>query len=212
MVQQPPPPPYGQNQPSYPYPPQPPRKRRIWPWVLIGGLILLCGGCFGIVSLAANDTKDSASSTGNHAAASGGPAAPAKSDAAPLGTEVRDGKFGFVVTGVEAGVPSVGTNPYLKKDAQGKFVLVRVTVTNTGNKPQTYFGQNQKLIDSQGRQFTNDTTAEINVNDSGVIGAEINPGNKLNVVLVFDVSPDAEPAQIEFHDSAFSGGARASLR
>ncbi len=50
---------------SYPQPPQgqpygapygppqqhPPKKRKLWPWILIGALILMCGGCFGVVAM-----------------------------------------------------------------------------------------------------------------------------------------------------------------
>ncbi|MEV2222710.1 DUF4352 domain-containing protein [Nocardia vinacea] len=205
---QPPPPPYGQYPPSGPYP-QPPRKKRtIWPWIVIGAIILMCGGCFGIVSIAANSSKDTASSPASPGAAN------AKGGSAPaaLGTEVRDGKFGFVVNNVETGVKTAGTNQFMKKDAQGQYVLVHVTVSNTSGKPQSYFGSNQKLFDTQGRQFTNDTSAEINLNDHSVIGTDINPGNKIEVTIAFDIPVDAQPAVIEFHDSAFSGGAKASLK
>nr|WP_280271500.1 DUF4352 domain-containing protein [Nocardia wallacei] len=129
-----------------------------------------------------------------------------------MGTEVRDGKFAFVVNNVEAGRQAVGTNPYLRKEAQGTYVLVHTTVTNIGNKPQTYFGQNQKLVDAQGRQFANDYMAEANVNDSMATTSEINPGNQMAVTIVFDVPADAVPDHIILHDSAFSGGVRASLK
>ncbi len=49
---------------------------------------------------------------------------------------VRDGKFEFVVTGVQPGLAEVGDNPYLTKKAQGQFVIVTVTVKNIGDKPQ----------------------------------------------------------------------------
>ncbi|QXQ15896.1 DUF4352 domain-containing protein [Skermania piniformis] len=133
----------------------------------------------------------------------------AADSAAPLGTEVRDGKFGFVITGVEPNVPSVGDNPYLEQTAQGKYVLVHVDVTNTSDKPQSYFGDNQKLIDTQGRQFSNDTAAELVMNPN--IRFEINPGNRMSTTLAFDVPPDSQPEQIEFHDSMFSDGTAAAL-
>lgn len=49
--------PYGQQ--PYPYPPQPPqKKRKIWPWIL-GGVILvfvlIIGGCVALVGTAANE-------------------------------------------------------------------------------------------------------------------------------------------------------------
>ncbi|MEV0684572.1 DUF4352 domain-containing protein [Nocardia sp. NPDC050378] len=184
--------------PQQPYYPQPPKKRKVWPWVL-GGFLLavlaLFGGCVALIGGAANEVAKSEQ---------------ARSVAAPAGTEVRDGKFAFTVTQVDPPVRTVGDNPYLQKTAQGEFVLVHIEVTNVGDVAQQYFGANQKLIDAQGREFANDTSAEINVNDELV--TEINPGNKISMVLVFDVPTGTDPAAVEFHDSAFSNGARVALK
>ncbi len=35
---------------------------------------------------------------------------------------------------------------------------------------------------------------------------EINPGNTVKGMLVFDMPKDAKPTSIELHDSPFSGG------
>ncbi|WP_435591016.1 DUF4352 domain-containing protein [Nocardia sp. bgisy118] len=64
-------------------------------------------------------------------------------------------------------------------------------------------------MDDQGRLYTNDTAAELNLDKD--LAAEINPGNKISVILAFDVPKGTVPAAIEFHDSAFSGGARVAL-
>ncbi|MGY0501194.1 DUF4352 domain-containing protein [Nocardia sp. FBN12] len=190
--------PAGPGVPQQPYYPQPPRKKKVWPWVL-GGFVLavlvLFGGCVAVIGTAANEVAKVEES---------------KSVAAPAGTEVRDGKFGFTVTKVDPPVTTVGDNQFLQKTAQGEFVLVYVDVANTSNVAQSYFGSNQKLIDDQGREFANDTTAEINVNDQ--LSAEINPGNKTSMVLVFDVPVGTVPTAIEFHDSAFSDGTRVALK
>ncbi|GGK46149.1 DUF4352 domain-containing protein [Nocardia camponoti] len=188
-----------QSVPQQPYyPQQPPKKRKVWPWVL-GSIalvfLLMFAGCAALFGSAANEVSKEAA---------------ARSSAAPAGTEVRDGKFGFTVTGVDAPVATVGTNQFLQKTAQGEFIQVHVDIANTSNVAQTYFGSDQKLIDTQGREFKNDTAAELNVNDSSVIGT-INPGNKVSVILVFDVPAGTTPAAIEFHDSAFSNGARVAV-
>ncbi|MFE1595945.1 DUF4352 domain-containing protein [Nocardia sp. NPDC058705] len=184
--------------PQQPYYPQPPRKKKVWPWVL-GGFVLavlvLFGGCAALIGTAANEVAKAEES---------------KAVAAPAGTEVRDGKFGFTVTKVDPPVTTVGDNEFLRKTAQGEFILVYVDVANTSNVAQSYFGSNQKLVDDQGREFANDTAAEINVNDQ--LSAEINPGNKTSMILVFDVPTGTVPAAIEFHDSAFSDGARVALK
>ncbi|MFD5178760.1 DUF4352 domain-containing protein [Nocardia sp. NPDC058379] len=170
----------------------------MWLWVLLGVLAVIllgCAGCFTVLKSGVdNAAEDSA----------------ARTSVAPVGSEVRDGKFGFVVTAVDPPVASVGDNEFLKSDAQGEYILVHVDVTNTAGEPQTYFGSNQKLIDDQGREFANDTSAEINLNTD--LSAGINPGNKKSVVIAFDVPKGTVPAAIEFHDSMFSNGVRVALR
>lgn len=187
----------GQPQaPFYPYPPQ--KKRRVWPWVLGGFLaciFLLFGGCALLIGSAAHEVAKQESE---------------RTVAAPVGTEVRDGKFSFVVTQVDAPVKTVGDNQFLKRVAQGEYILVHIEVTNTADRPQTYFGDNQKLVDAYGRVFGNDTRAEMNLNEHLV--SEINPGNKISVILAFDVPKGTSPAAIEFHDSMFSGGARVAVK
>ncbi|WP_216917908.1 DUF4352 domain-containing protein [Nocardia noduli] len=205
------------NPPPQPYPfhstqpPQPPkRKTPVWPWILIGGSILACGGCFGLVGVAANNSDDKSTATVTLDSAPNPGVTPAAPDYAPAGSAVRDGKFEFVVTRVDEPVGVVGDNPYLRSTAQGQYILVHVGVTNIGDKPQTYFGSNQTLIDDQGRKFENDTRAEINVNDH--MSTAINPGNSIAVTIVFDVPAGTVPAVLELHDSMFSGGAEVALR
>ncbi|MEU4647901.1 DUF4352 domain-containing protein [Nocardia fluminea] len=87
--------------------------------------------------------------------APGNPASPLPDEGAPApaGTPVRHGKFEFTVNAVDAPVRTVGDKPYLQKTAQGENILVHRTVTNTGNKPQSYFSSNQKMIDDRCREF-----------------------------------------------------------
>ena len=193
--------------PQYPLPyPQPPRKSRTGLWIVLGVLgffILLCGGCAGLVATSADDTDTPTSSI------SAGSALDDGETIAPAGSEVRDGKFAFIATQVEPPVKSVGGD-FLSKAAQGEFILVHIDVTNTSDQPQSYFGSNQKLIDTQGREFTNDTEAEIYLNDE--VHSEINPGNKFSVILAFDVPVGTQTAALEFHDSAFSGGVQVAVQ
>ncbi|MGW1742049.1 DUF4352 domain-containing protein [Nocardia sp. NPDC001965] len=208
--------PHYPSQPQQPYgtypQPQLPKKKAAWPWLLLIPAIFLLCGFGGCVALVANsdDVASSASEGLEDGAAAAAP--DADSDIAPAGSPVRDGKFEFQVTKVEQGQEAVSWSSLVQREAQGQFVLVQVTVTNIANQAQYYFGQNQKLIDQQGREFENDTLAEAYVNEPGGHTGEINPGNKIDVVLVFDVAKDAVPTTIEFHDSAFSGGAQVALK
>jgi hypothetical protein len=148
---------------------------------------------------AATDSAAAAPSAGDEAA-----------PASQLGAPVRDGKFEFTVTTIRSGVRQVGDTDFGVK-AQGQFVLVSVTVENIGDEPQSLFGDNQKLFDAAGREYSADSEAAIYLEDSNSLWEEINPGNKVDGVIVFDVPKGTDPTRLELHDSLFSGGVEVTL-
>lgn len=127
-----------------------------------------------------------------------------------LGDKVRDGKFEFTVTKVEKGIEEVG-DQYLNQEAQGQFVLVHLTVKNIGDRAQTFYDSNQNLTDTKGRTFEADSTAGIYLDQANLWLEEINPGNSVKGVIVFDVPTSAKLSSIDLHDSMFSGGVTVSL-
>lgn len=131
--------------------------------------------------------------------------------AAPAGSAVRDGKFEFRVVDFSsaASVSDPTGNPYMTVNAQGEFIVVTLSVTNIGNEPQSYFGQNQKLIDASRREYAANTEADMYMN--GAAFGDINPGNSIRVQAAFDVPPGTSPVELELHDSMFSGGASVRL-
>ncbi len=132
--------------------------------------------------------------------------------AAPAGSAVRDGKFEFQVLNINrassAGDP--GGNPYEQAKAQGEFIIVALSVKNISDQPQSYFGDNQKLIDSSGRQYGANSDADMYMNSSNATG-DINPGNSIQASVAFDVPVGTVPSKLQLHDSAFSGGATVLL-
>lgn len=128
-----------------------------------------------------------------------------------IGEPVRDGMFEFTVTQVETGVTEVG-DEFLNEQAQGQYVLVHITVTNIGDRAQSLFGDNQTLVDTEGREHSADSTAALYLDSADTFFSEINPGNSVGGVVVFDIPADAVPAAIELHDSMFSGGVTVSLQ
>lgn len=128
-----------------------------------------------------------------------------------IGDPVRDGKFEFTVTRVEAEVPQLG-DQHFGAEAQGQFVLVHLTVENVGDGSQFFDGGNVMGYDAQGREFSADTEAAIYLDDSNSFLNEINPGNVVDGVVVFDVPEDLELRRLELHDSLFSGGVEVTLR
>lgn len=158
-------------------------------------------------------TEDAVASSGNSDAA-----ADKKEEAAAdapqgvgVGQAADDGKFRFTVQSLECGETKVGDD-FLNKAAQGQFCMLSVTVENIGQESQYLFADNQYLFDAEGRKFSADGEATIyNDTDDRTIFEEINPGNTLSGVIVFDVPNGAEIVRAEMHDSAFSGGVSVSL-
>ncbi|WP_460363411.1 DUF4352 domain-containing protein [Actinocorallia lasiicapitis] len=140
-----------------------------------------------------------------------GAGAKKKATAAGIGQEARDGKFAFTVTKVKTGVKKVG-NQYLNKKAQGSFVLVYVTVKNIGTKAQSFSGDEQKLFDTAKREYSADTEAAIYLDNSKSLYEEINPGNAVKGIVLFDLPAGATPSRLELHDSFLSGGVTVTLK
>ena len=139
-------------------------------------------------------------------------AAADKAAAVPgLNTAVVDGKFTFTVTKVECGKPTIGTSSYLTKEAQGQFCLVSMTVKNTGDKAQYLSSSGQKAFNDKGQQYSADGAAAMYLDKSNTFLEQINPGNSVNGIVVFDIPKDAKLAKLELHDSVFSGGVAVAL-
>ena len=178
------------------------KKHRKWPWILLAVVVV-----FVIIGVSTSGSKSGNNTTAEPAAPS---SAVAASVAPTIGTSVRDGKFEFVVTKVGAGVPSIGTDVIGTK-AQGKFVLIDVTIKNIGDQPQTFFGSSTKAFDGAGKQYAPDDSAAIYLPDSNSFITPVNPGNTVTGTLVFDVPKEASLTSIELHDSAFSDGVTVGL-
>jgi hypothetical protein len=72
--------------------------------------------------------------------------------------------------------------------------------------------QNQKLIDSAGRQYASDSSAAVFNPSNMVTVMDMNPGFTIDDVKVpFDVPPGTPITAVEVHDSAFSGGTRVTV-
>lgn len=200
--------------PQYPpghFPPPVQQKRRVWPWVLgilALFMVLMFAGCVALLGTAANEVSNSSSPAAEPVA--GQPPAGQPPAAAGLNTPVRDGKFEFTVTKVDPGHAAVGTDS-LGEQAQGQFVFVHVSVRNIGDVAQVFSGSSQKLFDAQGREFSDDAAAAIYLDQSQSFLNEINPGNAVNGIVVFDIPKDAQPTRIELHDSPFSAGVSVAL-
>lgn len=178
--------------------------------IIIGSLFTL-----GIIGMGGGNKGTTNQSTSNKASTSSAPKANNKTnEIAKIGQPVRDGKFEFTVTSFSCGTTSVGDNPYLTKQAQGQFCILNLNIKNIGDKAQSLFSGNQKLLNGN-TQFSADDTATFYNQPSGSSSTwfnDINPGNSVSGSIVFDVPKDVTPTQAELHDSAFSGGVKVDLK
>jgi hypothetical protein len=130
---------------------------------------------------------------------------------AKVGEAARDGKFEFTVQQVKCGVPQVGTEP-LGKKAQGQFCLVTLQVKNIGKEAQAFSDSSQKASGADKTQYSTDSAAGLYANqDAATLFNQINPGNQVTGVLVYDIPAAATLAKLELHDSPFSSGVAVQL-
>lgn len=189
--------------------------------LLVGGIgSALSGGSKGGGSTStsggstASETKTSGDASASESSSATGGADKkdeAAKDALPaVGTPVRDGKFEFTITKVVRGKKQVGQE-YMTETAQGEYTLVYVTVKNIGDQQQSLSDSDQKAMDASGTQFAADTEAGVSMQGNDVLYNQINPGNQVKGILVFDAPLGTKLTQIELHDSMFSGGVKAAL-
>ncbi|MEV6321550.1 protein kinase [Nocardia sp. NPDC051787] len=127
---------------------------------------------------------------------------------APVGTAVRDGKFEFVVTKVDAGVSRVGL-----QTAAGSFLTVTLAIRNISDEVKWFLPLGQRLVDTKGTPFDHNATATLWQNTQQGLGYsfELRPGQSATTQLVFDLPPDASPDHLELHDFVLSNGTRVKV-
>ncbi|MFK4759548.1 DUF4352 domain-containing protein [Microbacterium sp. ZW T5_45] len=138
------------------------------------------------------------------------PEEPASGSATPLGTAADVDGMSITVTGVETGIANVGSDTF-GEAAQGQFVLVHVSVSNTGMKPDSFNSLAVTVFDDQGREFSASSSAALYLDDGSVFFEDVNPGNTLNGTIVFDLPAGAVPTTFEY-DPLFGSKATLALR
>lgn len=182
------------------------KKHKILTVVLVLVGLVAIGGAMG----GGNQTQQPA----NQAAETAPPEPANQPQLAKIGEPARDGRFEFVVRSIECGHASVGSD-FMTRTAQGQFCFLTVNVKNIGNERQSLLADNQKLLDAGNREFSADSLATLYAGPQGTTATwlnDINPGNSVEGIIVFDVPKDVTPVVARLHDSAFSGGVRVNLQ
>jgi hypothetical protein len=167
----------------------PPRRRRRWGWRLV-----VAAGVVLVLAVASN--------LGDERRGDAGPAG--------VGDPVRDGQFEFVVRSVDCGAGSVGEG-IGRKSPLGQFCLVGLRVENTGKEGRTFGGGHQYLFDDAGKRHDPDLDATVRHGGRRLLSTHLNPGQRLEGTLVYDVPDPITLARVELHDAAFSGGVSVGL-
>jgi hypothetical protein len=136
-------------------------------------------------------------------------AAAAEAAAPGVGDTVEVGDFEITITGLETGVTSVGDS-FMAESPQGQFVIVRLTVSNTGTSAEYFFDSDQELIDEQDRQHSTSSNSFL-MDEENLWLTEINPGNTVEGALLYDIPADAEPVAIDVESGWFSDPVRIAL-
>jgi hypothetical protein len=198
-----------QSAPPAGYWQQPPApKKRRWPWIVAGVLVLGVLGCVGLFTLVLGGT---AAVVGEAVTEADDNQKGKNAATGVLGKPATDGKFEFTVTGMKCGATSVG-GEFTKTRAQGQFCQVTVTVKNVGTSAEIFDSGSQKAYAADATEFSVDTAAELAVNEDNQTWLEnINPGNQVKGTLVFDVPKGTKLTSIVVHESMFTPGIRVPL-
>jgi hypothetical protein len=120
-----------------------------------------------------------------------------------LGDNVPAGDFTWVFANTRW-EESLGSD-FLREDADGIFLVVDVTVENTGTKASYLSSDMVKLVDDRGREFSPDTTAGFYMGGSALSFDRINPGIVKRGVIVYDVPEGTTFARVRITNGLFGG-------
>jgi Domain of unknown function (DUF4352) len=215
--------PYQQTQPQWGQPgytqqhAAPKRKRR---WPVVAGVIAAVIVVFAILgslggdpgpsqpTVAASDPAAAEESSSTPAEKASKPAPKPKPTVRPagVGDKVTDGGYEFTVTDVKDGPKRIGSEDF-GHSPQGRFIYVYVTVTNNGDEPGMFHDSQVTGVDDKGRKLNADGEATIYLGEeSGAFLNEINPGNTVKGLVVFDVPKASDLVSVELHESSISRG------
>ncbi|MFI7519884.1 DUF4352 domain-containing protein [Micromonospora globbae] len=175
--------------------------RKMATFTLLATAVVALGCGAGATDNASSSSSDEGGAKGEEKAAK----------TAKIGQPARDGKFEFTVKSSKCGVSKVGTD-LLGAKAQGQFCLITINVKNIGKESQMFDGSSQKAYSADGTEYSADGEAALYANkNADTFLNDINPGNQVTGVVVFDIPKNVKLAKLELHDSPFSGGVTVAL-
>ena len=167
-----------------------------------GKIALIVIGAILVLGAIGNLTSTPSSTSG---LSSGNPTTEPPATTPGIGTPVEDGSFRFVIHSVSCGQSSIGSG-FTSATAQGQFCTVKLSVENIKDSSQTFDASSQYLFDVQGRKYDTSSDAIFALPDSNSFLEDVNPGNRVEGEIAFDIPAGDSADHLELHDSPFSGG------
>ena len=118
------------------------------------------------------------------------------------GAQATDEGLTFAITGTEIAPTVQYQDAPVEKTAQGEFVIVHMTVLNSGDAQGTFLATLQKLK-AGGTTYSIDDEATAYLNGTW---ADLNAGDTADVAIAFDVPPGTTPESLEVHGEPMSAG------
>jgi hypothetical protein len=129
-----------------------------------------------------------------------------------MGQPVRDGNLMFTASKMKCGVHQLGT-PDDFQTPTGQFCIVDLKITNVGKEPAIYADSIQDAFSPNGSRYTADTPAGYYANpDPMIFLNEINPGNHIDVSIVYDIPDSGSISKLELHENPYTRGAVVRVR
>jgi hypothetical protein len=209
-------------QPMQPAPPKQSNAVKIT-LIVVGGVIALCLVCGVLATVNGALSLNTASTSANRTTAPSifdqptdqtaeqpsATQAPTAEDAG-MNQPVRDAGLEFTVTGIECGIARVGSSAF-GEDAQGQFCKILVTIKNIGNEAELWTDSNAYAYIAAGQKFET-SSASFYLEDLGNGFLEnINPGNSVHGVLLYDIPQDQALVSVELHADFLSRGVTVKL-
>lgn len=113
------------------------------------------------------------------------------------GEKVKVGDIEYTLNSAE--VTDVVGNSFMYEEADGIFIIVDLTIENTGSQSKDISSNYVKVIDSKGRVFESDSAAWIYL-DNNLLFKQLQPGLPTRGEAIFDV-PRGEKFVLQVTDS-----------
>ena len=117
------------------------------------------------------------------------------------GGPVQDGRLNFAVTGTKCAKPG--------KAAAVRTCRVGLKVTNVGPEARVLYPAQQLLLDR--KATPHEAAGLLDKEGARIKPISIGPGESFTGTLLFELPKNAEPTELELHDSALSTGVRLVL-